>query len=163
MSVSHWVVSQVYLAYEWFFVFGSSRFWTQGLTLVLARKVLNHLSHTPSPFCFSYFVLVILRVFARRWGLGGVSDHDPPTNTSHIAGITEVYPCPKLVGSDGVLLTFCPADLKYLALQMWGTITSSSRSGILNIRCSQVPVGLWGKLWILCPEKWLPLIHTANW
>jgi hypothetical protein len=36
-----------------FFFFGSTVVWTQGLPL--GRQVIYHLSHVPSPFCFSYF------------------------------------------------------------------------------------------------------------
>jgi hypothetical protein len=50
---------------------------------VLARQVLYYLSHTSSPFFFSYFSDKILQFHPKL-----ASDYDPPSYATCIAGIT---------------------------------------------------------------------------
>jgi hypothetical protein len=59
---------------------------------MLAEKALYHLDHTPSPFCFSYF-LDRVSCFLCRLAL----DHDPPTYAFCIAGIIECVTMPTLL------------------------------------------------------------------
>jgi hypothetical protein len=61
----------------WLLVLYILGFWTQGLTL--ARQVLYHLSHAPSPFLLSDKVLYFLLEVA--------FDCDPPTYASHVTRI----------------------------------------------------------------------------
>jgi hypothetical protein len=73
------------------------------VVLRLTRQILYHLSHAPSPFCFSYFSdrgLLLLP--------GAVLDCDPSTYTSWVAGMTGVHQYTWLVCQDGGLANFLP-------------------------------------------------------
>jgi hypothetical protein len=76
------------------------QYWGSTQGFMLGRQAFYHLSHTPSPFCFSYF---LDRVFF----LGPVLDHDPPSYASCVFWITGVYHHAWLVGWHESLLTFC--------------------------------------------------------
>jgi hypothetical protein len=50
---------------------------------MLARQVLYHLSHTPSPFCFIRLGSLV--------GAQAGPDHHPPIYTFHVAGVTGAH------------------------------------------------------------------------
>jgi hypothetical protein len=75
-GVSHQHPALILIVVSWTweklpFFGGSTRVWTQGLTL------LYYLSHTPNPFCFS-FIFQLWSCFCPGLAL----DQDPPTFTS---------------------------------------------------------------------------------
>jgi hypothetical protein len=57
---------------------------------MVARQVLNHLSHTHPPQ--SFFVLVVFLVGC-FFCLGPASDHDPLIYASHVVGVTGMSHC----------------------------------------------------------------------
>jgi hypothetical protein len=65
------------------FVFGVTGDWTQ--CLALAKQVLYHWSHMPSPFALSLFSQIVLHFY-----LAG-SNYNPPTSTSRVAEIAVVH------------------------------------------------------------------------
>jgi hypothetical protein len=75
--------------------------WTEVLALV--SQSLNHLSHTPSPFLFSYSLDE-----STCFCLGLALDHDLPTYTSCVTDIADLLHYTQLIFWEGVLLTFFP-------------------------------------------------------
>jgi hypothetical protein len=96
-SVLHW---WLLLNFFFFLIFGGTGVWLQGLAL--ARQVLSHLSYSPSPFCFSYFLDRL-----SHFCLGLALHQDPPTCTSQITEITRMYNHSQIVCWEGDL-TFFP-------------------------------------------------------
>jgi hypothetical protein len=69
----------------------------------VARQALYHSSHAPITFCFCYFSTKIL-----HFCLELISDCDPPTPVSHVAGIAGVSHHAKLVLWGKILLILSP-------------------------------------------------------
>jgi hypothetical protein len=68
---------------------------------MLAKQAFYHLSYTPRPFGFSYFSDGV-----SSFSPGPASDHNPPTNASYVARITDVHLHPSLFVEIGLSLTF---------------------------------------------------------
>jgi hypothetical protein len=69
---------------------------------LLGRRCTTWATATP------LFALVIFHTGPHMLRLGPATDGDPPTYTSHIAGITDMNYHPWLVGWNGTSQTFCP-------------------------------------------------------
>jgi hypothetical protein len=86
---------------------GKVQIYSKAYKSFLSRWVLYHLSHTPGPFCFSYFSD---KVLCFRLGLN--LDHSTPTYASHVAGITDVHHMLGLLIEMGGVSLFPWAGLK---------------------------------------------------
>jgi hypothetical protein len=73
------------------------RYWSLVLGPHIARQMFNPLNHTPSPFHVSYFSDRVLCLCP-----GPASDHNPSTQASFIAEITDVYHHAWIVCWDGM-------------------------------------------------------------
>jgi hypothetical protein len=92
------------LYFLWFDVIflSGAGIWTN--LLLLGRHY--HWSHTP------FFALVIFQIGSFIFCPGPALNHDPPSYASHIAGWQVCSTTARVVGWDGVSLTFCWAGLK---------------------------------------------------
>jgi hypothetical protein len=98
---------------------------TQGFTL--AMKVFYHLSHAPSPFCFSYFSKKVLCFLPPRIGVKLSSSY----LYSLVAGVTGESHHTWLIDWDGVSPTFCscwPLSLNLISTSQVAGVTDMNHN-----------------------------------
>jgi hypothetical protein len=128
------------------------------LSLALARQAFYHLSHTPSSFCFSYFLNRVSHYAQVSMGT------DPFIYVSHIAWVTvRATTTSFLLVKMGSNRLFCPGwpqiaillPTKYLWLQVWASFPQISRGQVCIPRLSHSAIT---GGWSVTINKFLPQI-----
>jgi hypothetical protein len=138
--------------------------WTQDL--VLARQMLHHLNHIPSPF-----LVVIFQVWSSvcAWGQPQTAVLLPmASHIFHIADITDMHHHSWLIGWDGISLTFCPGCPQTSILPISGGITGLSHHvwpgfSFMYV-CMYLIYLFWDSIGVsLCSPGWLLPLPCEDW